>query len=430
MRDALTGKVNLHGRPGTFRAHITQHKASRSPPAVLRCRQHMRAMPGAAASSSGSAFAKGDPVWYRHRSGTHMPAKVTYVDLSLQPPAYQVETEDDGVIRDTEGPRLLARQPGAPPPPPGAPPAAANTPAPSQTANTATASPPPVPHAAPAQAQATHAQAPPQGDAYPPAWQQRSMPAVAQPVQAAGAHPTADMPAHSYTPQAAGGPGNPAQWQVGAQAAPHARDQSVLGMHSAADMFAGMRLADAHHGRHTPHAHAHHPQTQYPPAGYASHSYGAAPQLHTPHAAHYPPVPAYGIAQPHVAANHTPAWWHSAQHAPVHGSSQQYPALAPQQGVHHQHWHSQHAPAGAAAQHNAPAQHSAHYHGQSSQPAAAATGWPAAPAHPQFRHWSDAHDVTASTQPHQQPGGPARAGHARSAADMFAGMRVSGGEQR
>jgi hypothetical protein len=40
-----------------------------------------------------------------------MPGKVTHVDLSLTPPSYQIETTD-GVVRDTERPRLRPRRDG------------------------------------------------------------------------------------------------------------------------------------------------------------------------------------------------------------------------------------------------------------------------------------------------------------------------------
>lgn len=83
------------------------------------------------------AFCKGALVWYRHRSGAWMSGKVTFVDLSLVPPAYQVETEQDGMIRDTEGPRLLPRELGTAAPPAGAPPSAPSAAAPSLAAPSA-----------------------------------------------------------------------------------------------------------------------------------------------------------------------------------------------------------------------------------------------------------------------------------------------------
>jgi hypothetical protein len=74
------------------------------------------------------AFRMLDLVWYCDRTGTWQPAKVTHVDLSLHPPAYQIEVENDRSIRDTEGPRLKPRAPGGAPPGPGAPPAALHSP--------------------------------------------------------------------------------------------------------------------------------------------------------------------------------------------------------------------------------------------------------------------------------------------------------------
>jgi hypothetical protein len=66
-----------------------------------------------------TVFAKHDLLWYRDRAGMWQPAKVTYVDLSLQPPAYQIQMEGDGAIKDTEGSRLRPRALGEAPPAPG-----------------------------------------------------------------------------------------------------------------------------------------------------------------------------------------------------------------------------------------------------------------------------------------------------------------------
>ena len=61
-------------------------------------------------------YEKDEAVWYLDRHGTWLEGRITHVDRSLVPPAYQVQTEPDSTTRDTESPRLLPRCPGAPHP--------------------------------------------------------------------------------------------------------------------------------------------------------------------------------------------------------------------------------------------------------------------------------------------------------------------------
>jgi hypothetical protein len=85
-------------------------------PSHLQQQHQVHAEPSAAGKA---VFAKNELLWYCDRSGIWLPAKVMHVDLSLQPPAYQIQMEGDGGIKDTEGSLLKPRTPGEAPPAPG-----------------------------------------------------------------------------------------------------------------------------------------------------------------------------------------------------------------------------------------------------------------------------------------------------------------------
>ena len=64
----------------------------------------------AGAEHSARVYSQGEAVWYyRARYGVHLRAHVSYVDASVQPPAYQVTTVDDPQVFDTEALRLRPR---------------------------------------------------------------------------------------------------------------------------------------------------------------------------------------------------------------------------------------------------------------------------------------------------------------------------------
>lgn len=66
----------------------------------------------ASGADAGEVFYEaGQMVWYRERGGAEAPARVTAVDRSLRPYAYQIALH--GNVRDTEGHRLRPRKEGA-----------------------------------------------------------------------------------------------------------------------------------------------------------------------------------------------------------------------------------------------------------------------------------------------------------------------------
>ncbi len=91
--------------------------------AAFPCR---RVAPPAAGAAPGApapvAHARGAAVWYRDAQGAWLATTVASVDLSVDPPSYGVALP--GLLRETEGARLVARREGAPPPPPARAPAA------------------------------------------------------------------------------------------------------------------------------------------------------------------------------------------------------------------------------------------------------------------------------------------------------------------
>ena len=98
-------------------------------PAVTTAEQVM-------AAGGGGDFGRGDAVWYLLPDGNWAEAAVVAVDRTVQPPSYGIQLvssasggSDSGAYRETEGHRLKARRPDAPPPLP-APAARARAPEP------------------------------------------------------------------------------------------------------------------------------------------------------------------------------------------------------------------------------------------------------------------------------------------------------------
>jgi hypothetical protein len=88
--------------------------------AAFPCRRVAPPAAGAAPGAPAPAVhARGAAVWYRDAQGAWLATTVASVDLSVDPPSYDVALP--GGLRETEGARLVARREGAPPPPARAP---------------------------------------------------------------------------------------------------------------------------------------------------------------------------------------------------------------------------------------------------------------------------------------------------------------------
>jgi hypothetical protein len=382
------------------------------------------------------AFAKGDPIWYRHRSGAWLAGSITYVDKSLIPPAYQVETEEDGVIRDTEGPRLLAR--------------------PARSAAPATGATPP------AAGSATSAPSPP-----------------AAPATTAAASGAPDR-GHSHSQPSAA-----AQQQVASGTAqPDVRD-----------MFAGMRLstssresrdrsregsqkqlaqhasgAPAHYAAQQACEHYSAQQPQQAGHGHARYSeHTPAPRAHAwghgaeaGHGNAHPAVTQHGAQNsPYAGVQPQPAW-KAGQHASVHHAHAPWPACPAGQGPaqppaadwwhrpqqqqqqqhQHHHYHHRHHHAHHPYQQQYLPPQQPHFQ-QALQPAL--PSWQTQPSHHQSQqhtaapvpHW---HGAGSHAQTHARAGaaeppahgywgtaGPGEGARQALPADLFAGMHIGGG---
>eukprot|EP00892_Ulva_mutabilis_P005319 jgi/Ulvmu1/3159/UM015_0199.1 len=333
---------------------------------------------------------KGDDVWYRHRSGVWMEGRVTYVDLSLDPPSYQVETKPDGTTRDTERPRLKPRFPGEPPPPkdtsalqsaaapapqvPAASSAHTSAAAPSRPTQPAQSSPPPMPPASATHAPAhaawgTHIpQQPASAQAVPsaPPWNLAAPPNNGGPASVPPQHgwyPGGSHNAHGYwnhSPAQAMPGGQPAQppappaWLHGAQ-----QGQPTDAQQHQGPAAAGMYAAQQHQGPAP--AGIYQPQQHQGPAAAGMH------QAHVGVSQGYPPT---GFVPQHAQHSHLPSGYH-------HYTAGQWPP-AQHPGMHGQSNGWQHTPYGAHQHtgHGGPPHvlHGGHNWAQASEPAHTAPG--------------------------------------------------------